>query len=103
MLEKNSEVSKIVPELIPSVNQFDESSTVFISQIKISNSFLYEVLSGVNVSLIHVDKWGYVRAVKRFTINDKKTEYIINTKLSLNDGAKGEVYLLSHDHHFEDN
>ena len=51
---------------------------------------------------MHVDKLNYVRAAKSFTIKDNKTEYMINTKLTLRDGGKGEVYLLSHDHHFDD-
>ena len=54
------------------------------------------------MELIHVDKYNYIRSVNKFLLKENKTEYVINTRLRLDNGGIGEFYLLCLDQSFED-
>jgi hypothetical protein len=92
-----------VPKLAAPENLFDEEGFVSLQQIKLGNCYLYEVLKDSNVQLVHLDKGNYVRSCKRFALKEKKTEYVVDTRMMLRKGGKGEFLLLSLDHCFADN
>lgn len=95
-------MSPIIPKLAKPENTFSEDSSAKINQIKLANCFLHEIINKANVQIIHVDKYNYVRTTPKFTIQEDKTEYLIETNARLEDGGKGTLYLVCLDQDFQD-
>jgi len=68
MLKKNNEISKVIPTLNPPETLFDEDSTIIMDQLKLVNCFLFQVIEGSTVQLLHVAPKGYITAFSKFVI-----------------------------------
>lgn len=101
-LYKATDISPVVPKPNPPQQQIDESSAIAVSQFRITNCYIYEVLKASSVQLVHIDQFNQVKTVQRFQLKENKAEYVIDTKLLLRNGGKGCLYMLCLDYNFAD-